>query len=332
MKVYVTEPFLEDIIKNRKDEDAYQSLYKILYNLSEIYVDMSKDCLRERISANIIYKQLNNRGTIGNLHSAKDWPLKGIQFSPSSDLFLLEPEYRNSMSNDTSMIITHDLYGLKKVKRLVRQIRPFSLLTKNAIEESTLQNYDNSWSQIFNDIKLCPINAAVITDNYMFTERFEERKQQSLFSILHAIIPQNLAVDFHLSIFFNVHQGLFGKDKMENLISEIRESINYCSNMKIMIICHNNTALTHDRHICTNYHYAYSGKGFSVIDKSGVVETARGDIKCVYKDIDSCLGNENYKIHQEDTLRWLKKIKNTEKSVIAIAGDLEFTNRLFEFD
>lgn len=101
--------------------------------------------------------------------------------------------------------------------------------------------------------------------------------------------------------------------------------------LKINIIAHGVTETTHDRHIITNYHIINSGKGFSVIDESGIQEVTTGGGKSVYNNIDTkTMGMLTGKHIQCQMLEWFSAIYkqlDDSRNDYYVIGD-KFDNRL----
>ena len=76
---YCNYDFLNEIIKCRKKEPAYDIAYTMLNKLSNIFVDMSHEDLRKLIESDDNYKRLNKREN--KSIKAKKWI---CEFSPGT--------------------------------------------------------------------------------------------------------------------------------------------------------------------------------------------------------------------------------------------------------
>lgn len=320
-KIYCNKEFVESVIANRKKSTAFMMVYKAMLLFGDIYIDLTKEKIAELIKDNQFFKtiQKSSRG----VHSALGW--QGyINFKNTADeLYLINPgtvESPKNIRTDFGCLIISSDDDIEYLERMSR-LCSFSLipLSKRIIKEAT---YKNSWSDVFKATKVLPINAAVICDNYIFGDKFKERKEQSLYEILRCIVPSNLKIPFHLTIFYYNQNGTFKKEKAEEIIKEIKD-LELCSDMKVTIVAHTNADTTHDRRILTNYHYIYSGKGYNIIGKDGIKELSEGSISSIYHSIDSLHGDETIKHKYDFTQAWLKDIKENHinNPSCFIAGD-----------
>ena len=325
-RIYCNHEFIDNIIKKQKKSRPHKIAYKIIELLGEIYVDLTKDELRERIIKNEFYKILskNNRG----IHHAEDWVSSFNKSDVTDEVFFIKgasiENYKEIREQYGCLIISLD-----DISYLEVLCKPgnFSLIpTRNRLSFET--NYKNSWDDVFRESPVCPVNAAIITDNFMFTDKFEDCKDQSLHAILRSIVPEDLKISFHLTLFYCNDNGSFTKEKAQLIIDEIK-SLNLCQDIKVTIVSHTKKSTTHDRKILTNYHYITSGKGFNIIDKNGIQEQTEGSVSCVFLNIENILGNETVKHHYDYTQGWLKQILNNKNSndCSFIIGDN--VNRLF---
>lgn len=331
---YCNSAFLDDIIKGRKKDVSYSIAFNMLYKLSDIIVDMPKEELRKLIASDETYNRLNKREN--KTIRTKNWI---SVFSPENicdDVFLVNSEdikdYKKIRQEYGCLIIANEPNELKAFERYTKE-HSFNLVPKSErLDDPTIKCHE-SWSQFFGEFKMTPLNAVIITDNFMFGDKFEKRKEESLFAILKSIAPKDLKQDFHITIFFNnapdKRTGVMPlpKEKAENLIKEIKE-LKLSESVKVTIVAHTIKSTTHDRELVTNYHYMKPGVGFSVVDKFGVQEVAKGDVKHVFCSMDS---NVTVKQLQAEVVMWLKPIFKREKGGDAtysyIVGDV--INRLF---
>lgn len=331
---YCSSAFLDDIIKGRKKDSSCSIAFTMLDKLSDIIVDLPHDELKKRIATDDIYKRLNKREN--KSLKSKDWI---SVFSPENicdDVFLINNEeikdYKKIRQEYGCLIIANEPNELKAFERFVKG-HPFNLVPKHERGSDPTIKYHDNWSHFFGEFKMTPLNAVIITDNFMFGNKFEKRKVNSLFAILKSIAPKDLKQDFHITIFFNndpdKRNGVvpLTKENAENLIGEIK-GLNLCNSVKVTIVAHTIKSTTHDRELISNYHYMNSGSGFSVVDDSGVKEVAKGQVRHVFNDMDSPV---TVKQLQAEVVMWLKSIFNGEKGLDAsyayIAGDN--VNRLF---
>jgi len=331
---YCNPEFLDNIIKERKKNASYAIAFNMLNKLSNIIVDLPNEDLRKRIATDEVYKKLNKREN--KSLKAREW-LK--TFSPRNicdDVFLVSEsdikDYKRIRKEYGCLIIADEPNDLKMFERCIKG-HPFNLVPKNERMNDPTIKYHDGWEQFLSEFKIAPINALIISDNFMFGGKFEERKDKSLFAILKSIAPRELEQDFHITIFFNndpdKRSGVvpLKREQAEALIEEIK-TLGLCKSIKVTIVAHTVKTTTHDREIISNYHYMYSGVGFSVVDKNGVKEVAKGQVQHIfcYMDYDVTV-----KQLQAQAVMWLKTIFSGERGGDArysyIVGDKE--NRLF---
>lgn len=333
---YCNHDFLNEIIKGRKKVPSMEIAFTMLNKLSNIIVDMPKEDLKKLIESDEIYKRLNKREN--KAFKAKEW-IKG--FNPANvtdDVFLINEgdinNYKNVRQEYGCLIIANEQNDLRSLERMIKG-HPFNLVPKaDKIDDPTIKSHD-SWTQFFNEFNLSPLNAVIITDNFMFGSKFEAQKEFSLYAILKSIAPKNLKQDFHITIFFNndpdKRSGVVPLpiERAEQLIKDIK-NLNLCASVKVTIVAHTIKSTTHDRELITNYHYMNSGAGFGVVDAKGVKEIAKGRVLHIFCDMDS---NVTVKQLQAQVSLWLKPIldgdKGRDASYSYIVGDKDVVNRLF---
>ena len=330
--VYCNYEFFDAIIKGRKTDISYSIAYNMLNRLSNIIVAISPNNLRKLIEEDEIYKKLNKRENMSFV--ARDWI---SEFTPSDicdDVFLINEtdikEYKHIREEYGCLIIANTPNELKAFERYTRG-HNFNLVPKSErVDDSTIKCHD-SWEQFFEEFRMAPLNAIVITDNYMFGSKFERRKKRSLFAILKSIAPKKLKEDFQITLFFNNSPDKNGalplkKEDAETLINDIK-ALKLCKSVKVSIVAHSEKTTTHDRELISNYYYMKPGVGFSVIDENGIQEIATGPVQHIFCDMNS---NVSVKQLQAEVSLWLKPIFEKKKGGTAtfsyIVGDRE--NRL----
>lgn len=333
VNTYCNPYFLDDIIKGRK-QISYSAAYDLIDRLSNIIVDISPEELKKKIENDEVYRKLNKRQN--KSIKAQKWINKFSQDNICDDIFLINEgdikDYKRIRKEFGCLIIANNEHEIKAFDRFTK-VHPFNLVPeKDKVDDPTIISHD-SWTQFFNEFKMTPLNAVVITDNYLFGSKFDERKENSLFALLRSIAPTDLQQDFHIAIFFNNGPDKYGalplkKEKAVSLIEEIK-ALNLCKSVKVTIIAHDIKSTTHDRELISNYYYMSSGKGFGVVDEHGVQEVAKGQVQHIFSGMTS---NVTVKQLQAEVALWLKpifeKIKGNNATYSYIVGD--HINRLLE--
>lgn len=333
---YCTYKFLEDTIDRCKTSRPHKIAYKILQNLSDIVIDSNEEKFKIQAENNHYYKELMKRENM-SIKCIEAWKDK-IDFSNiSGDLFLIDPEYLpdyKRMRKEKGCLVVASGGDIHYLERL-NDKRGYVFIVpkknkedkKNKLRDSALSElYQSSWQEAIKTCPLTPINSLIISDNFIF-DKFEQRKHSSLFSLLKAVIPEQLAVPFHLAIFSHLDKAL-PKIEAEKLIGEIKEmfpNLKDKDNIKVTIISHTVKMTTHDREMLSNYHIMVPGHGFSIMDEEDAVQITKGYIEPVYHAIEN---NPDVfltpKLMQYQIINWLKPIFNGEKGTAQtsyIVGD-----------
>lgn len=334
-KTYCELNFFEDILTHKKDEGAYQLLSKLLKKQCDIYLDIDKETFEKKKEENPIYKKLRKRENL-TFKPFPSWQ-SSITFEETTDqIFLFDSKNRKECVQLRDcygcLAISNDKQDLDFFYRLNR-IHPFILVPESNRTNDKNIVYWNSWKEFFDSFKLPPINSILITDNFLFGEKFKDRKSNSLYAILKGMTSNKLVSDLHITIFFNNSPDKrngrlpLTEDEAKKVIKEIRD-LNLCKNIKITIVAHTMSSTTHDRKIITNYDFIESGVGFSVIDNDGIKQVAQGQEESVVCGLESPITSRMLQVQQ---ILWLKQIFDGDKGMDAtyayIVGDK--INRLF---
>ncbi len=263
--------------------------------------------------------------------------LQDIKDPRADDIFLLLPPDSKPYSNyreKMGVLLTSSLTDMQVIDDMgTSHLRPFNLLT--AVQKRKLQEHGeeyediSSWKDVLATIDVAPINAAVIIDNYLLSSNFDRRKP-SLYNLIQALVPNGLAIPFHLTIFLYNKNGELKKEKMEQVISEIHE-LKLGPKIQVSIVAHTSGNVTHDRNILTNYHLITSGHGFGIIDYRGVKENAMGEVKSTFHNIGFLPSTSSIKHQHSHILDWMKDIyieRRGMESLYAFEVGDDFNNRL----
>lgn len=325
---YCTVQFLDEVFKNKKTSKPHKVAFRILANLSNIYIDATPLELRELVKNNPIYKTLFKREN-KSLRSKVDWKDE-VSFESSDDVFFVNKEYISnykSIRKECGCMIIANGDDLNLLNQYDEK-RGYICIVPDDQQVGSFTAYQSNWQEAINTCKIEPLNSLIISDNYIFS-KIDSRKDDGLFSLLRAIVPPELKVPFHLAIFSHIGNNTFKKPDADNLIQEIK-SLFPAQEIKVTIVIHSKKITTHDREIISNYHRLTSGAGFSVIEEDGVKEIASGFIEPVYHSISTTREGEMTTKHfHYQSLEWLKSIydqllntKSGEHTTF-ITGDME---------
>lgn len=324
-RAYCSLHFFDEMLSCIKKSNPHKIAYEIIRKLSDIYIDLPKTELKNLYRSNEYFMKLLKKENIDFLFCADFF--NNDLTNVSTDVYFVNAgqikELKDKRKKYGCLLVENsgDIHILERLS--YKQYRPFCLAPKK-------EGCATSWTEVFDDFSLLPINAAVITDNYIFSSNFSKRKEKSLYSIIKSLIPDDLETDFHLTIFFNNGNGQLSKQNANQIISDIHSAVR-SSILKVQIVAHTNSFNTHDRQILTNYCYINSGVGFNIVDNEGVKQVAIGEIKSVFHNIVELPDNMNVKTIHYQLLSSLSKIYRRESNMIGpntyIAGD-DFSNRL----
>ena len=311
-RIFCTMETLSEVIRRRKDR-PFCSVLSTIEKLGDIFVECNNDSELKNLAAlNPIINKLIKRPNreVKVIQSA----IKEIETHRADDIFLLLPPYSKPYTDyrkKRGLLVTSSLTDMQVVDDLCNShFRPFNLLTdvqKRKLSKNGEEYEDiSSWKDVLSTINVSPINAAIIIDNYLLSSNFERRKP-SLYSLIQALVPSGLTIPFHLTIFLYNKNGELKKDKMEKVISEIHE-LKLGSRIMVSIIAHSSGDVTHDRRILTNYHIITSGRGFGVMDSSGVKQNAQGEVTSTFQNISVLSTMNSLKNIHSHFLDWMKDI------------------------
>lgn len=332
--VYCNSNFFEQSFAQRRESAPHNIAYSIMKKISDVYVEIPELDFKQKVKNeeepyHSFFRRENH--SLNNISDIRSH----IDEADADDIFFMDiPKKDAEKIKESKGILvvsvnSDDIFFLDRIAN--KQFRPYILAPSDTRRKCPdVFEHIDSWSEVFKDIKIKPISAIVISDNFMFKPIFDERKRQSLFAILQSIIPNKLDIPFHVTLFYNNSNNDLTKERAENIIQEIRD-LKICDDLMVSIVCHVCKSTTHDRELLTNYHYMYSGAGFSVIDAHGVQEVAKGTIESVYHGIEDNPGATSIKHIHFQVIEWLKGIYQKKVGMSSpccfIIGD-SFTNRL----
>lgn len=211
-RIICTIDTISEVIRLRK-ERPYSTVWTAIEKLGDLYLQIdSKAELLSMAAANPLINKLVKRPSksiscIKSVSTEAETP-------HADDIFLLLPpesksfaDYREKMG----VLLTSSLTDMQVIDDICSfHYRPFNLLTadqKRKLQEHGEEYEDiSSWKDVLSTFKLAPINAAVIIDNYLLSSNFE-RRHPSLYNLIQALVPDGLAIPFHLTIFLYNKNG-----------------------------------------------------------------------------------------------------------------------------
>ena len=334
-RIFCTKDTLSEVIRLRKDR-PYSTVLSTIEKLGDLCLEIGSNTELFKFAAtNPIVNKLLKRPS----RSIKcvNTVLQDIKEPRADDIFLLLPPDSKPYSNyreKMGVLLTSSLTDMQVIEDMsTSHFRPFNLLTadqKRKLQEHGEEYEDiSSWKDVLATVDVTPINAAVIIDNYLLSSNFDRRKP-SLYNLIQALVPNGLAIPFHLTIFLYNKNGELKKEKMGQVISEIHE-LKLGSKIQVSIVAHTSGNVTHDRSILTNYHIITSGHGFGIIDYRGVKENAMGEVKSTLHNIGFLPSISSVKHQHSHILDWMRDIyidRRGMESLYAFEVGDDFNNRL----
>ncbi len=284
--VYCSKNFFEEIVLFYNETPEYNLIFTILYEYSNVLLDISDDEFDRLLQEDGPYKIFIKR------EACECIPLpdffKNIENDDletySTDLFFLdkEIEYITKIRNKKGLFV----YSLEELKSILELNKPLEYTFSK--ERSTF----SGWADLFKAKNITPINGAIIIDNYLFKD-FDDRKDENILSIIANIIPAELDIPFHLTIITDNSAQQIKKKHAEKIAGIISDHINkiHSINPEVGIVTHSKCPDFHKRVILTNHFYIYSDKGFSIFKKGVVKEDTDGDIRWVYDSVCNITGD-----------------------------------------
>ena len=303
MKIYLDLEFLEDFFLSYDDSDSHSRLRRLLcssespiqliinFDFEEIYKDKEKWVLFRQIAqkvdvVNTDLEIINKANTL-SFHETK-----------TPNLFFMNSEFLNTERFGCFSMTSNQL------KKCDLFLFP---------ERYRIDNRVGNWSFI-SSCKL-PCNSLILTDNYLNSS---DETYENLFSILIALMPSYLDMDFDLTIIGDKNNFKSIQDQYDKILIKLRESFSF--NVNLTIIREN----YHMRSIQTNYTRIWSDQGFVLFKNNRLINGKETTVE--FNSIGE-FGRESsiYKI-RNDELEKCKKICQVERMPEKLIGNRK--NRL----
>ncbi len=259
MEIYIDKAFLDSFFsKYNPENDCHRNLRKLLKDASmgKVYLSFDyadKDEFIEAIESNTLLDELiNTKSVVTDSSFTTKYQFADFYERGSASKYFFVEEMDIAIIEQDFGCMAFNMRTLEKAAFL------FSWLEMPINKK---KNHPQDWSFITKFKH--PMNALVITDNYLFDYSNEEMNQ-NLVPLLLNIMPVQLKIPFHLTIIGKDAKKAIDIDKKKQQIEEILNNVfNYPILLTIIPLSF------HDRHIFTNYLWVRSGIGFSIfrIDK-----------------------------------------------------------------
>ena len=278
---YITYNALEEIFLFEND---YPELYKIIYEHSNIMLDLDKEDFEEKSFQNPFLKALMKRGSLlcrdlkPFFDSIDETPFD--QFS--RDIFIIDKDESECkrLSEEFGVLIVSS----KNPKGCNLHQPSFH---KNLLKGSKYSDVvSTGWNLVLRPISFEPFNSIIIFDNYIF-QRNIDNGIENIISFLSGILPKKLNVTFHILIVFFNGDNKVNPKQLTDSISKIECDLSCPYPLDITFLTHIRSDEFHKRGVITNYHYIKSEHGFSAFIGDTVVMETDIDVYNAFTQINS---------------------------------------------
>lgn len=262
-----------------QDEAEYTTLHQVLTTHHHICVHLPEDDLDEQMRRSKCLLYFAKRATRSKGYDVSATPQtyqEVLKSTDTSDLagtvFVVDdaPEECAQWSHDYGVCVVSRhapevaVYLTKELARKEIRIAKTYRTSLGNIErtgwDSVLTPRPAHWQEV-------PLNALVIIDNYLLGEKGDKLAlgQENLISLLDAVMPARLEMDFHLLLVTN-NGGAFLKSKnLTELARQVSASLKRPYETKIGVVTRKDGP-EHRRAIISNYYFGASHHGFACFD------------------------------------------------------------------
>lgn len=274
-KAYCSLEALEEIYAFQ-DEDPYDALYQLLETHHHICVQLPDDEFYTQVAANDCLRYFAKRAGSYRGYDVSNSPMpyqQAVAATASSDLagtvFVVddEPTACAQLSADYGVCIvsrqqpTAANYLTKELaRREIRKQKSYRS-SENGVERmgwySALTPRSEAWQAV-------PINSLVVIDNYLFGNKGDKFAlgQENLFSLLDALLPTTLVINFHLLLVTNNEEAFLKARNLHILVNSLRKQLNRPYLIEVGVITRDKTP-EHRRALVSNYYFGASHHGFA---------------------------------------------------------------------
>ncbi|MBK9246552.1 MAG: hypothetical protein IPM69_00185 [Ignavibacteria bacterium] len=293
-------------------QDKFPNWYKIFCEHSKLFINMSDDEYNLAKVTNPIIEEFIKINA-GREPIPLKYQFKSLKddFSIVADtpraVYLLDitKEKANQLQKEYGVIIQ----GIDGIDDGVLRNNHFRSLKANMVLNP---KSSNGWDQLVN-VNIPPINAIVITDNYLFANEDGIRGRNNIVKFIETILPDELAIDFNILLIANEHTNM-NESLCNNLLKDIVDAIRKFNKPYKIIFELVLAESIHNRIAVSNYFTITTEKGFAVFksgDLSKVHENTQIRVESVFHRINK---NEGDTVYANAELL-LKEIKTICKSV-----------------
>jgi hypothetical protein len=142
------------------------------------------------------------------------------------------------------------------------------------------QEFDNGWSDIFQNFEVSPSNSMVISDRYLFSDVVAgfNLGEENIIRLIDEILPYNIAIDYHITLMISrnpVGNNPIAPEQFSLISKRLIKKIEALRSYLIKVEVIENKTI-HKRVILTNYSNYQCDVGFKVFGPKGFNQV-RGD-------------------------------------------------------
>lgn len=259
IKVYLTKDTFEYIAIF---DDEFPNLNRLFREAAVFVLDMADDELDaalEDVSSDFaVFCNSNNLKTIANKSVLQNLKLNRNEIvKQCRSLFIMDvtAEEAKTIQEETGILVLskHDIDD---------NVLNHSFWRHRFVKDVAIKgDAITEWKDVLKDMPWLPTNSMVITDDYLFSESQASLEDcvENVKGLLDAILPANLAVDFHILI--SCSHPNCDEQKRNQIVGNIKSYINSKRpyDVKIEFIFFHSI---HQRKIITNYNVMVGDKGF----------------------------------------------------------------------
>ncbi|UOQ76533.1 hypothetical protein MUN84_18645 [Hymenobacter sp. 5516J-16] len=259
-----------------QDEQPYEVLHKLLVAHHHVSVYLSDDefddlvftneCLRYLAKRTLVNKKLDITNTLLSYHET-------VAATPSEELagtvFIVDdtPESCAELSNKYGVCIV-SRQNPAEASYLTEELARKEIRTANSYRYSTQGKVYVGWKAALNPRskrwQATPMNSLVVIDNYMFGDKGDRLAigQENILSLLDALLPSSLSVDFHLLLVTANEQAFLKSRNLHKLTQYLQGELKRPYAIQVGVITRD-VSPEHRRALISNYYFGASHHGFA---------------------------------------------------------------------
>lgn len=277
-QAYCTLEALEEM-EAFQDEAEYTTLNQVLTTHHHICVHLPEDDLDEQLRQSkclLYYEKRSQRNKAYKLSATPQPYQEVLQSTGSTDLagtvFVVDdaPTECAEWSRNYGVCVV-SRHAPETAAYLTKELARKEIKVSKKYLTSPGSSQRNGWDSVLTprsaQWQKAPLNALVIVDNYLLGKKGDKLAlgQENLISLLDALLPATLAMDFHLLLVTNNGDAHLKSKNLTELAKQLRHALGRPYELKIGVVTRKNGP-EHRRAIISNYYFGASHHGFSCFD------------------------------------------------------------------